>query len=76
MRAGRLFDAKTGTMLSNQIVLIRRDRITDVGPSVQIPSDARISALIPYRRGLLPAVRSLVDFLAAEIPKVTEFTRE
>ena len=36
-------------------------------------ADARISALIPYKRGLLPAVRSLVDFLAREIPRVTAF---
>ncbi len=36
-------------------------------------ADARISALIPYRTGLLPAVRSLVDFLAVELPKVTAF---
>jgi DNA-binding transcriptional LysR family regulator len=38
-----------------------------------IAADARISALMPYRTGLLPAVRSLVDFLAAELPKVTAF---
>jgi DNA-binding transcriptional LysR family regulator len=38
-----------------------------------IAADARISALIPYRTGLLPAVRSLVDFLASEIPKATAF---
>ena len=38
-----------------------------------IAADARISALMPYRTGLLPAVRSLVDFLAAEIPKITAF---
>jgi len=38
-----------------------------------IAADARLSALIPYRTGLLPAVRSLVDFLAVEIPKVTHF---
>ncbi|QRM45823.1 LysR substrate-binding domain-containing protein [Rhizobium sp. BG4] len=37
-------------------------------------ADARMSALIPYRNGLLPAVRSLVDFLAVEVPKVTAFT--
>jgi DNA-binding transcriptional LysR family regulator len=36
-------------------------------------ADARISALMPYRTGLLPAVRSLVDFLALEIPRVTAF---
>ena len=39
-----------------------------------IAADARMSALIPYRNGLLPAVRSLVDFLAVEVPKVTAFT--
>ena len=42
IRAGRLFDAKTGTMLSNQIVLIKGDRITDVGATVQIPAGAQV----------------------------------
>jgi len=42
VRAGRLFDAKAGTMSTNQIVLIRGDRISDVGPAVQIPPDARV----------------------------------
>ncbi len=42
IRAGRMFDAKAGTMLNNQIILIKGDRITDVGPSVQIPPEARV----------------------------------
>jgi imidazolonepropionase-like amidohydrolase len=42
IRAGRLFDAKAGTMLTNQVVLVRGDRITDVGPAVQIPAAARV----------------------------------
>jgi len=42
VRAGRLFDAVAGTMLSNQIVLIRGDRIADIGPSVQIPQGSRV----------------------------------
>ena len=42
VKAGRLFDAKAGTMLTNQVVLIRGDRITDVGSSVPIPPDARV----------------------------------
>lgn len=42
VRAGRLFDAKAGTMLTNQVILIRGDRIADVGPSVPIPADARV----------------------------------
>ncbi|HEY1309059.1 MAG TPA: amidohydrolase family protein [Vicinamibacterales bacterium] len=42
IRAGRLFDSRAGTMAANQIVLIRGDRIADVGPSISIPSDARV----------------------------------
>ncbi len=42
VRAGRLFDAKAGTMLNNQIILIKGDRIADIGPSVQIPPEARV----------------------------------
>jgi imidazolonepropionase-like amidohydrolase len=42
IRAGRLFDSRTGTIVNNQIVLIRGDRIADVGPSVAIPADARV----------------------------------
>jgi imidazolonepropionase-like amidohydrolase len=42
IRAGRLFDSRTGTIANNQIVLIRGDRIADVGPSVAIPPDARV----------------------------------
>jgi len=42
VRAGRLFDSRTGTMLTNQIVLVRGDRIVDVGPSAAIPADARV----------------------------------
>jgi imidazolonepropionase-like amidohydrolase len=42
IRAGHLFDAKTGNMLANQVVLIRGERIAEVGPSVAIPSGATI----------------------------------
>ena len=42
MRAGRLFDVKTGRMLINQIVLIKGDRIENVGPALDIPPDARV----------------------------------
>ncbi len=33
VRAGRLFDAKTGRVLTGQVVLIKGDRITNVGPA-------------------------------------------
>jgi len=42
VRAGRLFDSRSGTIASNQIILIRGDRIADVGSSIPIPSDARV----------------------------------
>jgi imidazolonepropionase-like amidohydrolase len=42
IRAGRLFDARSGTMQNNQVVLVRGDRITDVGATVPIPSGARV----------------------------------
>jgi imidazolonepropionase-like amidohydrolase len=42
IRAGRLFDSRSGTLAANQIVLIRGDRIADVGPSVAIPPEARV----------------------------------
>src|SRR5438477_2149093 len=42
IRAARFFDAKSGSLLNNQVVLIRGDRIADVGPAVQIPPEARV----------------------------------
>src|SRR5579863_2229538 len=43
VRAGRLFDSKTGQMLTRQVILLNGDRITDVGPDgkVAIPAGAR-----------------------------------
>jgi imidazolonepropionase-like amidohydrolase len=44
VRAGRLFDSKTGQMLTNQVVLVTGERIMDVGPSgrVRIPVGAEV----------------------------------
>jgi imidazolonepropionase-like amidohydrolase len=42
IKAGRLFDSRSGGMLSNQVVLIKGDRISDVGPAVQIPREAKV----------------------------------
>ncbi len=36
VRAGRLFDSKTGTMKTRQVILISGDRITEVGPEAQV----------------------------------------
>ena len=44
IRAGRLFDPKSGTNLTNQIIVIQGERFAEVGPAnrVQIPPGARI----------------------------------
>ena len=44
VRAGRLFDPRSGTNLTNQVILIQGDRITDVGPAdrVRIPQGASV----------------------------------
>src|SRR6516164_8404510 len=43
VRAGRLFDSRSGRLLSRHVVLIRGDRIADVGPEgrISIPAEAR-----------------------------------
>jgi hypothetical protein len=33
VRAGHLFNSKSGTMLADQVVLISGEKITDVGPA-------------------------------------------
>jgi imidazolonepropionase-like amidohydrolase len=42
IRAGRLFDSRAGTLVNNQVIVIRGDRIADVGSSVAIPPGARV----------------------------------
>ena len=56
VRAGRLFDPKSGTNLPNQVIVIKGDRITDVGPAekVQIPQGARVIDL--SRATVLPGL--------------------
>jgi imidazolonepropionase-like amidohydrolase len=56
VHAGRLFDSKTGQMLTRQVVLLSGDRITEVGPEgkVKIPADARVIDL--SRATVLPGL--------------------
>lgn len=42
VKAGRLFDSKTGTLLRNQTIVIRGEKIEDVGPAVAIPAGAQV----------------------------------
>ncbi len=42
IRAGNMFDSKSGAVLHNQIILVKGDRIANVGSTVEIPSGARV----------------------------------
>jgi imidazolonepropionase-like amidohydrolase len=56
VRAGRLFDSDSGRMLTNQVVVINGDRISQVGPEsqVKIPAGARVIDL--SRATVLPGL--------------------
>jgi hypothetical protein len=44
IRAGRLFDSKSGKIAENQVILVEEEKITAVGPAdrVQIPAGAQV----------------------------------
>src|SRR6266481_2811906 len=42
IRAGRLFDARAGRMLANQVIVVRGERIAEVGAGVPIPAGATV----------------------------------
>jgi len=42
IRAGKLFDARSGNLLENQVIIIRGDRIAEVGAGVTIPVNATV----------------------------------
>lgn len=69
VRAGHLFDSKTGQMLANQVVLIQGERITDVGPAdqVKIPAGAQVIDLsqATVMPGLIDAHTHMYDSLSA-----------
>ena len=56
IRAGRLFDSKSGAMLTDQVILIKGDRITAAGPAnrIQIPTGALVIDL--SRATVLPGL--------------------
>src|SRR5690242_4879081 len=56
IRAGRMFDPKSGANLANQVIVIKGDRIADAGPAdrVQIPQGARVIDL--SRATVLPGL--------------------
>jgi imidazolonepropionase-like amidohydrolase len=88
IRAGKLFDAKSGNLLTNQIIVIRGDRIADVGAAVQIPREAQVldlssATVLPgmidahvhvNTGGETPAQRALIALANAQIDLQAGFT--
>src|SRR5579862_9365280 len=56
VRAGRLFDSKSGQMLTKQIVLIMGDRITEVGPASQVKIPAGVEVIDLRQATVLPGL--------------------
>jgi len=54
IRAGRMFDPRAGSLLADQVVVVRGDRIVDVGANVQLPAGARVIDL--SRATVLPGL--------------------
>src|SRR5258708_7380723 len=54
VRAGRLFDSKSGQVLTKQIVLLSGDRITEVGPAAQVKIPAGAQAIDLSQATVLP----------------------
>jgi imidazolonepropionase-like amidohydrolase len=69
VRAGHLFDSKTGQMLANQVVLIQGERITDVGPGDQLKIPAGVQVIdlsqATVMPGLIDAHTHMYDSLSA-----------
>src|SRR5215831_19872652 len=62
IRAGRLLDPEAGRILTNQIILVEGTRIRDVGPNVQIPTNAQVIDL--SRMTVMPGLVEAHNHLA------------
>ncbi len=70
IKAGRLIDPETASAAANQIILIRGERIEEVGPNVTIPSGAEIIDLsnLNVLPGLVDA-HTHMGFTYKEVPE-------
>src|SRR4249920_3186698 len=70
IRAGRLLDPEAGRILSNQIILVSGNKITDVGPNVAIPAGAQIIDL--SRLTVMPGLVEAHNHLALTYKPIPE----
>src|SRR5882672_3933870 len=76
VKAGRLFDSKSGQIVNNQVVLILGDRITDVGPAdqIKIPAGAQIIDL--SQATVMPGLIDGHTHMFNQRPADTKMSRE
>jgi imidazolonepropionase-like amidohydrolase len=74
IKAGRMFDAEAGTMLKDQVILVKDGRITAVGAGLAIPADAKVIDLskMTVLPGLIDCHTHLADLADAEPLKVLQ----
>ncbi len=56
VRAGHMFDSKTGQMLTNQVMLLFGERITAVGPESEVKIPAGVEVIDLSRSTVLPGL--------------------
>jgi imidazolonepropionase-like amidohydrolase len=56
VKAGRLFDSKSGQMLTRQVVLISAERVTEVGPEGQVKIPTGVPVIDLSRATVLPGL--------------------
>ena len=75
IKAGRLIDTEGGTVLTNQIVLVRNGAIEAVGPNVTVPGDATVIDLsgMTVLPGLIDSHTHLADAPQGGEPRTITF---
>jgi imidazolonepropionase-like amidohydrolase len=56
IRAGRLFDSRNGTVATDQVIVVRGDRIADVGPGNRVPVPAGAQLIDLSHATVLPGL--------------------
>ena len=56
VRAGRLFNSKTGQMLTKQVIVLNGERITEVGPEAQVKIPAGAQVIDLSQSNVLPGL--------------------
>ncbi len=56
IRAGRMFDPRSGTNLLNQVIVVKGDRITEVGPADTTPIPQRARVIDLSKATVLPGL--------------------